>query len=472
MARAQGIHALGGWRPAVALAGCAALLATPGAGATTARSAVSVAQARALGERAYLYGFPLLEFLRVRRTDTSVRCPDRVGDAPVNSFSESTRLADPSARTVVAPNVDTLYSIAQLDLGKGPVVLSHPDMGSRYFVFQLLDPYTNTIGYIGTRTTGSSSGRFAITWTRHPGAPVPGARVIRSRYRRVWVIGRTLVRGRADRGRAVALMRRYRLIPPGGSRRFAPGCKPGPPRRASTPRGLAFLDQLGRAMQQNPPPRRDRPLLRELAAVGVGVGLTPQRVHLSAQARVALITGVNTIAAALPSIARSQVVALAKRHHGWATPAPDIGDYRTDYTFRAGVAAIGLGANTPAEAMYPTAYTDSSGQQLVGLKSYRLIFRRGRLPPVRAFWSLTLYDAKGFLVPNLAHRYAVGDTHQPLVRRPDGSVVVVVQRARPRRKDVNWLPAPAGAFRLTLRLYLPKRSALSGRWQPPPVRRG
>jgi hypothetical protein len=179
---------------------------------------------------------------------------------------------------------------------------------------------------------------------------------------------------------------------------------------------------------------------------------------------------VNSIAAALPSIARSQVLALARGHDGWATPASDIGDYGTDYTFRAGVAAIGLGANTPAEAMYPTAYTDSGGQQLEGHMSYRLTFPGGRLPPVRAFWSLTLYDAQGFLVPNSAHRCAVGDTHQPLVREPDGSVVVVVQRARPKRGDVNWLPASAGPFRLTLRLYLPKRSALSGRWQPPPVR--
>ena len=215
-------------------------------------------QAAKLGAQAYRYGFPLLEFLRVWATETSVRCPDGAGNAPVNSFSNAPRFARPIDRTVVAPNVDTLYSIAHLDLGRGPVVLSHPAMGHRYFVFELVEPYTNVIGYIGTRTTGTGAGRFAITWTGHPGRRVPGARVIRSAYRRVWVIGRTLAGNRADQRRALALMRRYQLAPPGGPRRFARGCRPGKPVKAVTPTGLAFLDKLNAALAQNPPPSRDR----------------------------------------------------------------------------------------------------------------------------------------------------------------------------------------------------------------------
>ena len=130
--------------------------------------------AASLGQQAYLYGFPLLEFLRVARTETSVRCPDRAGDAPVNTFSNAAHFARPQDRTVVAPNVDTLYSIAHLDLGRGPVVLSHPAMGRRYFVFELLDPYTNVIGYVGSRTTGAAAGRFAVTWSGHRGRACPG----------------------------------------------------------------------------------------------------------------------------------------------------------------------------------------------------------------------------------------------------------------------------------------------------------
>src|SRR6476620_9723034 len=130
----------------------ASALLAPGVAAVPApapAASVTPQQAAALGREAYLYGFPLLEFLRVRRTNTSVRCPDRVGNAPLNAWSNVPVFADPRERTVVAPNVDTLYSIAQLDLRRGPVVLSHPDMGRRYFVFELLDPYTNVIGYVG-----------------------------------------------------------------------------------------------------------------------------------------------------------------------------------------------------------------------------------------------------------------------------------------------------------------------------------
>jgi hypothetical protein len=131
-----------------------AAIGAPLAMASAGSNPVTASEARALGRQAYLYGFPLLSFLRVQATQTSVRCPDANGDAPTNSFSTANRLAKPSDRTVVAPNVDTLYSLAHLDLGRGPVVLSHPAMGHRYFVFELLDPYTNVIGYIGTRTTG------------------------------------------------------------------------------------------------------------------------------------------------------------------------------------------------------------------------------------------------------------------------------------------------------------------------------
>lgn len=442
--------------------------AEPGRAATPA-APVTASQARLLGERAYLYGFPLMEFLRVRSTTTSVACPDDVGDAPLNTFSEGRRTAGPADRTVVAPNVDTLYSIAELDLARGPVVLSHPDMGRRYFVFELLDPYTNVIGYVGSRTTGSRAGRFAITWTARPGQRVPGARVIDSSYRRVWVIGRTLVRGPGDRRRAIAAMSRYALTPPGGARRYRPDCRSGRPRIAEPLHGLAFLEGLGRALGANPPPGRDRPLLAALAAAGVGPGLSPVRAHLSSGARTALIAGVNATAAALPSLARAQVLAAARSHGGWATPASTIGDYGTDYTYRAGVAAIGLGANTPAEAVYPTAYTDSLGRPLSGARSYRVVFASGQLPPARAFWSMTLYDGRGFLVANSAHRFAIGSSHPPLVRRPDGSVVVIIARARPRETGINWLPEPAGQFRLTLRLYLPTSRVLSGAWQPPPV---
>ena len=440
------------------------------AGAIPAVTPVTTARATALGRLAFVYGFPLLEFLRVEKTETSVRCPDDRGDAPLDSFSDARQFADPSDRTVVAPNVDTLYSLAHLDLGHGPVILSHPDMGRRYFVFELVDPYTNVIGYIGSRTTGSKAGRFEIEWTGHPGHHIAGTRVIRTRYRRVWVIGRTLVYGGAhDRRHAVALMRRYRLSPPGGPLHFTRGCRPGRATAATTPTGLAFLEELDRALSANPPPARDRPLLKRLARVGVGPGLNPLRANLPSDVLDALVASVDSTGASLNTVSKLQVLKEAQADHGWATIGKDIGAFGTDYAFRAVVAQLGLGANTPREALYPTALTDANGRLLTGSDDYRLVFKRGHAPPNRAFWSLTMYDGSGFLVANPAHRYAIGSTHPPLRREPDGSVVVLIQRTRPAQRDVNWLPSPTGNFRLNLRIYWPTRRALDGRWQPPPV---
>ncbi len=437
-------------------------------GAVPARGAVTASQAGALGQQAYLYGIPLLESLRVQSTATSVRCPDTKGDAPFNAFSTATKFSDPSNRTVVAPNVDTLYSIAHLDLGRGPVVLGHPTMGHRYFVFQLLDPYTNTFAYVGSRTTGSGAGRFAITWTGKPGHRVAGARVITSHFRRVWVIGRTLASDAADQRRAVALMRRYTLTPPGGARSYR-GCHPGHPRQAKTPTGLAFLDALGQALRDNPPPAADAPELAKLAAVGVGPGLRPETAGLPAGVLQALVASVSSFPPTLVTLAKNTILGQAKANHGWAIPHSDIGDYGTDYTYRAGVAELGLGANTPAEAIYPTGLTDVSGAELTGSRKYEMVFPAGQMPPVRAFWSLTLYDSAGYLVSNKIHRYAVGSSHPPLVRAGNGSIVVVISHTRPSGSGINWLPAPSGAFRLNLRLYWPKASALNGAWQPPSV---
>lgn len=430
------------------------------------------AAAVALGREAYRYGLPLLEVLRVRREQTSVTVPDRRGNAPVNTFSHAPAFARPSDRTVVAPNVDTLYSIAHLDLGRGAVVLRHPAMGRRYFSFQLLDPYTNVVGYAGSRTTGRGAGRFAIVW-RGRRARVPrGTRPIRVPARRIWVIGRTLVRGAGDLPAARRAMARYRLtVHDARGRpvaRRAPARVVRTPIVAGRPEGEAFLDALGRALAANPPPRRDRPLLARLAKVGVGPGLRPSRAGLASHVLEGLVEGVRAEAAELPATARADVLRAALASGGWYTPPPAIGAYGTDYALRARVALVGLGANTPEEAMYPIALADGDGGLLDGAHRYRLTFRRGRTPPVRAFWSLTIYDRDGYLIAG-NERHAIGDTHPGLRRRSDGSIVVAVQRERPAERDVVWLRAPAGGFRLNLRLYVPRRSALSGAWRPPPV---
>jgi hypothetical protein len=203
----------------------------------------------------------------------------------------------------------------------------------------------------------------------------------------------------------------------------------------------------------------------------VGPGLSPADESLPADVLQALGEGVEAEAAELLNRTRADVLRQALENGGWLTLSSRIGAYGTDYLLRAQLALLGIGANTPAEAVYPTALADSTGALLTGANSYRVVFRRAQLPPVRGFWSITMYDSDGFLVPNAAHRYSLGPTHPPLARRGDGSVVIAIQRARPAEKDVNWLPAPAGGFRLSLRLYWPKPAVLSGAWQPPSLER-
>lgn len=459
---------------AVALALAAPASAATDFGATPeAQRAAGIA----LGREAYTYGFPLLEVLRVRAQNTSVTIPDGRGNAPVNTFSHARTFAGPKDRTVVAPNVDTLYSIAHLDLGHEPVVLKVPPTRGRYWVFELLDPYTNVIGYLGRRLNGSKGGTWAITWTgAAQKARLPkGVRRFASSYRRVWVVGRTLTTGGGDLAAARAIQDRYVLAPLSrfGRRSTEPRAKVIRRRPTKVPAatGLAFLDALGRGLADNPPPARDKAILARLRTAGIGPGLEPAKAGLPQPVLDGLAAGVDAAKAELPVTTRGEIIVQALADKGWYVPGPRTGAWGTDYTRRAQAALVGLGINTPAEAAYPVALTDSDGQALTGAHRYRLTFAPGKAPPTSAFWSLTMYDGDGYLVANASKAYAVGDSHPPLRKRADGSIVIAIQRTRPADAAVNWLPAPPAAFRLNLRLYIPRAPVLSGAWMPPGIER-
>ena len=284
------------------LAGSLALSAI--APAVSAATPTNPATALDLGVQAYEYGLPLLEFERVRREETSVSCPDHVGNAPVNTFANANKFLDPSFKDVVAPNTDTLYSIAQLDLSKGPIVLSHPAMGQRYYSFAMLDPYTNVVATPGAREDGPGAASIEVRWTGRPGRADPQrfSRVVTTSYRHLWVIGRTLATTLADQRRAYALMRSTPSSrctdPPRESPR---NCPPEQPKKYPVPTsGPAFVAQLNRALADNPPPARDRPLLRQLRPYGIGAGLSPERAGLDPVTLAALYRGVSTQAALLP----------------------------------------------------------------------------------------------------------------------------------------------------------------------------
>lgn len=463
------IGPLRGWLLATAAALAASLALAPSASAATP----TPAEAEALGHQAYQYGFPLLDLLRIRREETSVPCPDGRGNAPVNHFANASKFATPDDRTVVAPNTDTLYSIAHLDLGKGPVILRHPDMDNRFFDFEFVDPYTNVIDYVGTRTTGQDAGRFALVWNGAKKKVRPNIPVIKSKYQRVWAIGRTLATDLADQKTAFKLMNRYKLTRPNGNRYALPkDCYrgKGEPSLYPTPTdGAAFVTALNREMLNNPPPRRDNPFLTKLAPLGIGPGANPSNTDVPADVTAALHAGIEAEAASLPNFARFDFLQQSVAAKGWITAKPTIGDFGTDYLFRALVAIVGIGANTPEEALYPASLADSDGNLLDGARDYRMVFEADDLPPARYFWSLTMYDLAGFLVDNPIDRYSLGPSHPPLATRPDGSIVVAISHDEPTEANVNWLPSPSGAFRLNMRLYGPRQPALDGTWTPPAI---
>jgi hypothetical protein len=470
-------------RPTVVLAAVTAVLVAGGASAQTltpsspagprVAGAVNPVSAAQLGAAAYEYGFPLLESLRVRREMTSVKCPDEEGNAPLNTFSHVSRFPDARFRTVVRPNTDTLYSIAHLDLAQRPLLLRYPDMGSRYFSFAMLDAYTNVIATPGAREDGPRAAAVVIRLAGQDIGSAPrGAQIVTAPSRHVWIIGRTLAGDAADQRRAHSIMKRYTLTDLAGRvPQPRTQCTAGKPSTFPTPTdGAAFVSSLNAALRQDTPPPRDSTLLAQLRPYGIGAGLSPEKAGLDPVTLAALYRGVSTKASLLPQESAAQALVAALQNDGWYTPPSHIGDYGIDYTYRAWIAKLGLGANTPDEATYPAGVTAGNGGLYDGSRTYRLTFPKGMEPPSRYFWSLTMYDADGYLVDNELDRYSLGPSHPPLLRRADGSVVIEIGHDKPTDRTLNWLPAPAsGGFRLNLRLYGPSPAALDGRWTPPAV---
>ena len=417
------------------------------------------------GLAAYVYG---LAPVSVRQT---------VQRFPENQLVSIGTLATPESKAVVLPNHDTTYTVGRLNLDREPLVIDVPDTAGRYYVIQLLDAYSNTISYIGRRTTGTRAGSYAIAGPDFSGPLPAGVRRIESPTNLVWVLGRTLVRSPQDLPAVTQLMGGYTATPlaswAGGGRGvpiLLAGFPATPP--LSLPSGLGFLDALGTALAENPAPGGDACLLRVLARAGIGAGRTPSS-DAPDSVRAALEAGVGAGSRLIIRAEQRERRASAGANNGWLLPGPYIGDYGRNWLGRAVIARGALGANTRRETVYPVALTDSRGRALSGRHRYTLRFPRGELPPVGAFWSLTMYDDGPYLVDNPIDRYAIGDRTKGLRRARDGSLTLHIQN-RPPRDPVaraNWLPAPRGSLRLALRLYEPGRSVLTGRWRPPPLLR-
>jgi hypothetical protein len=407
---------------------------------------------------AYVWGAPLVAMHRTRDRLTCL--------VPANRMLNVPRLSTPADRTVVMPNVDTLYSTAWLDLRAGPVTLDVPAIPDRYYVFQLLDMYTNTFANIGSRTTGQGPARYVVAGPGWRGRPPAGATLLRSPTPDVWLLGRTLVRGPDDVPNVLAIQRGYVLTGP------APTTPPPDCANLTSPQdlvsqGIALYDELGAAMAADPPPARDRAVVRRLARAGIGPGRTPSR-----SLDPAVVDGLARGLAAGDALVARQAAAAPAAVGGWTTNR-DIGEYGVRYVTRALVARVGLAANVPAESVYYRARQDAGGVPLDGRSTYRVHFPAGALPehgPL-GFWSLTMYDTTHFLVDNPLNRYAIGDRTPGLAFNADGSLDVWVGATAPAGRESNWLPAPAAPFLMSMRVYVPSAAVLNQAWQPPAIER-
>ncbi|HEY1590168.1 MAG TPA: DUF1254 domain-containing protein [Solirubrobacteraceae bacterium] len=456
--------------------------AAPGYNPADPAQAAQYQRALALGVKAYVYGYPLLDTDRVFRSSTSVNVPNGAGGAPVNRFGNIRRFTDPSDRTVVAPNHDTLYSIAWLSLRPQPIVVHMPVVKGRFTVFELLDPYTENFVNIGS--VGLPPGDYAVVPPGWHGRVPNGVRMIRSPYSRVWIIGRTYIKNAADTANVQRIQNQYSLTP---LNRWGTNYRPPAPRHPDrTPaaytvpgtlsgqRRLQYFDALGAQLKQFPPPAADRPLLAQLATVGIRPGMRPStNARLSAATRQGLRDAVAAGYKQVTAELQTYFLRVAPKHNGWLVGRT--GHYGTDYALRAVVDRVGLGAPLSTLAIYPFTVTDSTLRPLTGSSRYVAHFAAHDLPfPARAFWSLTLYDSNGFFVPNSAHVYLINN-RTPLHYNRDGSLDIYIQPTAPRNATQReaWLPSPAGkAFRLIMRLYRPIDipGIISGRsWQPPTV---
>jgi len=439
---------------------------------------LSEQEALALGIEAYIYGYPLVTMEMTRRVVTNVAEPE--GErAPMGQFAYLRQYPNASFRAVTAPNADTLYSVAFLDVSKEPYVLSLPDQGDRYYLMPMLSGWTDVFDVPGKRTTGDKAQTYAITGPSWKGALPAGVKQLKSPTALVWALGRTYCTGTAEDYKAVhALQDQYKLVP-----LSAYGKPYTPPKGVVDPSvdartavreqvnrmdAGAYFKLLAALMKDNPPAAADAPIVAKMAKLGIVPGKDFDAGKLDPVAAKALLAVPK---AGFEAIA-GNFMKMATPVNGWVVTTKT-GIYGTRYLDRATITAVGLGANRPQDAVYPTSTKDGDGNAYDGANKYVMHFDKDQMPPVNGFWSLTMYNAEYFFVDNERNRYTLSP-RDALKYNKDGSLDLYLQSDSPGAdKESNWLPAPKGRFVLMLRLYWPKDknpSILDGTWKPPAVK--
>ena len=468
-----------------ALLGTATLAAAAAIGGTQSTSSYSAprgaaaepasgAEAIVIAQEAYIYLYPLISMDVTRKQLINLDARTNPLGGPANAFTNIRAFPTADMRSVVRPNFDTLYSSAWLDLSGGPVIVSTADTKGRYFLLPMMDMWTDVFAAPGKRTNGTGPAHFAVVppaWTGR--LPLDVDR-IDAPTRHVWIIGRTQTNGVKDYPAVHKIQDGYKITlladwgkPP---RKIVQKIDPSVDTKTEP---LQLVNKMpavdnfrygAELMRINPPHLTDWSIMARMRRIGLEPGKFD-----------ATKAGAETFAKAAAEglkLMQAKASTMARVTNGWQMNTDTMGVYGNFYLKRAIVALVGLGANQVDDAIYPLNVADADGKPVTANNKYVLHFDKGELPPVAAFWSLTMYDAEGFQVANPLNRFAIGD-RDALKFNADGSLDLYIQHENPGpATESNWLPAPQhGVLGLTLRLYAPKPQVADGRWNPPPIRR-
>lgn len=443
--------------------------------ATLRAAEISEAEARVIAKEAYIYGFPMVDSYRIQHAYfVDPKNPEYKG--PWNQLVNIPRVYTPADTAVQTPNSDTPYSMLGLDLRAEPMVLTVPPIEKdRYFSIQLIDAYTFNFDYIGSRATGNDGGSFLIAGPGWKGETPEGVKkVIRSETELALAAYRTQLFNPDDLENVKKIQAGYRAEP---LSRFlgqpAPEAAPAidfitPLTAEEEKTSLEFFNVLNFLLQYAPTNPSETELMARFTRIGVGAGKNFDVSTLSPGMKSAIEQGIAD--------AWVDLDALRKRTDAGELTSGDMFGTReylqNNYLYRMAAAVLGIYGNSKQEAMYPIYAIDSDGKKLDGANRYTIHFAADDLPPVNAFWSLTMYNLpQSLLVANPIDRYLLNSPMLPqFVRDADGGLTFYVQnQAPPKDKEPNWLPAPEGPFVIAMRLYWPKPEALDGTWKQPPI---
>ena len=443
---------------------------------------LSPQEAKKIAVDAYIYGYSLMTSDITGKAFTNIVAPNvETFQAPLNQMVSIPRYPAADYKGVTAPNADTLYSGAFLDLSKEPIILSYPDMHDRYFLFPIYSEWTNVLAAPGKRTLGTGAQTIAIIGPKWQGTLPSGiTQKVKSPTNSAFIIGRVYADGTPEDYAAVnAAQKEFKLVPlssygqpytpPAGTiDPNAPSVKDKVRDTISKMDAQTYFNAMARSMATNPPVMpQDAAIVAEMAKIG----LVPGKPFDLSKLPPAVQSALADVEKAASDKIEEQLKTGNKVVNGWLLTS-GTGDYGTNYLWRAAISNYGWGANLTKDAIYPST-KDSEGKPLVGTNTYVVHFPKGHTPPAEGFWSITMYDTSYFFYPNPLNKQTVSMRDHPVLN-PDGSLDLYFSHDKPSKApQANWLPAPSDQFILMMRLYWPREtspSILDGTWSPPPVK--